>query len=112
MEQQYDFERFLGLISNMSRVETIRMAEQEAERVRQLLYPRKGEKRVGKQSEYSALHYSQLLGGFIFYLKVGSKHGIKPTGITEAEFKSFKPVIEQLVEKRELPPAVLEPFYS
>ncbi len=111
-EQQYDFGHFIGLVSHKSRDEMIRMAEAEAERVKRLLHPRKGERGVGKQSEYLIHHYGTLLGGLIFFLRAGSKHGIKPAGVSEAEFQSFKPVIEELVEKRELPPAALEAFYS
>ena len=112
MEQQFDFGRFLGLVSGKSLDAMTRTAEEEAERVDCVLHPRKGERSLSKQLKYPAQHYSTVLGALIFFLKAGSKHGIKPAGITEAEFQSFKPVIEELVEKRELPPDVLGPFYA
>jgi hypothetical protein len=112
MEHEFDFERFLGRVSDMNLDEITTAAEEEAERVKRLLYPPKGERGVGGQSSYPAHHYHTVLLGFIFFLNAGSRHGIKPGGISEAEFKSFKPVMVKLVEKGELPPTVLEPFYS
>jgi hypothetical protein len=111
-EQEFDFAGFLGRVFNMSLDEMIEAAEKEAERVERLLHPPKGERGVGKRLSYPAHHYSTLLGGFLFFLRAGGKHGIKPTGMTKAEFMSLKPVLEELVEKRDLPPSVLEAFYS
>ena len=111
-KQEFDFAGFLERVFNMRLDEMIDAAEEEAGRVERLLHPPKGERGVGKRQSYPAHHYSTLLAGFLFFLKAGGKHGIKPAGMTEAEFASLKPVVEELVEKRELPPSVLEAFYS
>lgn len=53
-----------------------------------------------------ALEYANDLKGLIFFLN----SGIKPFGVSESVFFSFKPICENLVRKKQLKPEILELF--
>ena len=104
--RQYDFRAFLGSISDLSYPEMILEAEREGTAVERALSPGRGIKGIDKQYKYKAMKYSELLGGFLFFLK----SGIKPAGISDWDFQSFRPVIEKLVEKGQLKSTILSLF--
>lgn len=104
--RQYDFQAFLNSISNLDYFEMIREAEREAMTVERALSPGRGRKGIDKQHKYEAVKYNVLLGGFLFFLKIG----IKPAGVSDLDFQSFRPVIEKLVEKGQLKSTILGLF--
>ena len=103
---QYDFRAFLGSISDSDYLEMIKEAEREAMAVERGLSPGKGVKGIDKQYEYSARKYVELLGGFLFLLR----YGIKPDGVSDYDFPSFRPAIEKLVKKGQLKSTILSLF--
>jgi hypothetical protein len=70
------------------------------------MHPGKGRKGINNEYKDIALEYSRLLGGFLFFLR----GGIKPSALSDAEFCSFRPVIEKLVGKNQLQMSVLDLF--
>ena len=103
---QYDFQAFLNSISDLNYLEMIREAEREGTAVERALSPGKGIKGIDKQYRYKAIKYNELLGGFLFFLK----YGIKPAGVSDLDFCSFRPAIEKLVEKGQLKSTILSLF--
>ena len=104
--RQYDFRAFLNSISDLDYPEVIKEAEREARTVERGLSPGKGVKGIDKQYEYSARKYVELFGGFLFLLM----HGIKPDGVSDYDFLSFRPAIEKLVKKGQLKSTILSLF--
>lgn len=104
--RQYDFQAFLKSISDLSYLEMIREAEREAMAVDHALSPGRGRKGIDKQHKYEAAKYREIQGGFLFFLR----YGIKPAGISDWDFQSFRPVIEKLVEKGQLKSTILSLF--
>ena len=104
--QRYDFQAFLDSITNLNYPEVIREAERETMAVERALSPGRGIKGIDKQYRYKAIKYRELLGGFLFFLR----YGIKPAGISDWDFQSFRPAIEKLVEKRQLKSTILGLF--
>ena len=81
-------------------------AEREAMAVERALSPGRGRKGIEKQYKHRAIEYRELLGGFLFFLR----YGIKPSGVSELDFQSFRPAIEKLVEKGQLKSTILSLF--
>ena len=104
--QPYDFQVFLQTAINLNYSEIINKAEREAEGIDRGLYPGRGRSGISKEYHDPAVYYRKLLGGFLFFLR----QGIKPDGISDSVFASFRPVIERLVEKGELRPEILSLF--
>lgn len=104
--RQYNFPAYLNSISNLDYFEMIREASREATFVESALSPGRGRKGIDKQHEDEAIKYRSLLGAFVFFLR----YGIKPTGITDEDFQSFRPVIEKLVGKGQLKSTILSLF--
>ena len=97
---QYDFRAFLNHISDLDYFEMIREAEREGMSVDRAL------KGIDRQYKYKAIKYRELLGGFLFLLR----YGIKPAGISDLDFHSFRLAIEKLVEKGQLKSTILSLF--
>jgi len=106
MVQIYDFQRFLNRIGNLSLEEMIKETERVGDALQSRLYPGRGRRGLGKEHEFEARMYMERLGRFLFFLRTG----IKPAGISDGEFQSFHPVIEKLVNKGQLKPAILDLF--
>ena len=104
--QQYDFRTFLSSISDLDYPKMIQEARQEGRRVQRALSPGRGIKGIDKQYKYKAQKYEELLRGFVFFLQ----SGIKPAGISDWDFRSFRPAIEKLVEKGQLKSTILSLF--
>jgi hypothetical protein len=104
--EQYNFREFLDSISDLSHPEMILEVEREKRAVDQVLFPGRGVKGIDKQYRDQALKYRELLGGFQFFLGQGNK----PTGISDWDFQSFRPVTEKLIEKGWLQAEVLSLF--
>jgi len=103
---QYDFQAFLNSISDLDYLEMIREAEREGMAVERALSPGRGIKGIDKQYKYKAIKYRDLLGGFLYLLKSGTK----PAGVSDLDFPSFRPAIEKLIEKGQLKSAILSLF--
>jgi len=84
----------------------IQEAEREAIAVERALSPGRGIKGIDKQYKYKATKYRELLGGFLFFLR----YGTKPAGISDWDFQAFRPAIKKLVEKGQLKSAILSLF--
>lgn len=104
--RQYDFQAFLNSISDLDYEKMIHQASQEGMRVQRALSPGRGIKGIDKQYRYKAIKYEELLRDFVFFLG----HGIKPAGISDLDFRSFRPAIEKLVEKGQLKSTILGLF--
>ena len=101
--RRYDFQAFLDSISDLDYLGMIKEAECEAMAVDHALSPGRGRKGIDKQHKYEAAKYREIQGRFLFFLR----YGIKPSGITDEDFQSFRPVIEKLVEKGQLKSTIL-----
>jgi hypothetical protein len=104
--RQYDFQAFLNSISDLDYPKMIQEAGQEGMRVQRVLSPGRGIKGIDKQYKYKAQKYEELLRGFVFFLR----YGTRPSGISDWDFQSFRPVIEKLVEKGQLKSTILSLF--
>ena len=97
---QYDFQRFLSSISDLGLPLMLKEASLEADSLEN------GIKWVDRQYKYKAEEYLRLLKGFVFFLR----EGIKPGGVSEEEFRSFRPAIEKIVDKGQFKPTILDLF--
>jgi len=104
--RQYDFQAFLNSVSDLEYPEMMWEAKREKMAVERGLSPGRGIKGIDKQYRYKAIKYNELLGGFLFLLR----KGIKPAGVSDWDFQSFRPVIEKLVEKGQLQSTILSWF--
>ena len=78
-----DFKEFINNIKDKNCKEIIKLAKKELHRVR--------------ASGEEDTEYAEILRGFLFFMQWGKK----PNAINEQQFQIFKPVLENLVEKRD-----------
>lgn len=108
MYQPYKFQSFLDRVKDLHYPEMIKAAEEEAQLIDGGLYQGRGRRGIRKEYRNLALEYRRLPGGFLFFLR----YGIKPNGVSNAEFHSFKPAIESLVQKGQRKSEILNLFKS
>ena len=108
MYQPYRFPSFLDRVKDLDYLEMIKAAEREAQLIDRGLFPGRGRRGIRKEYRYLALEYRRLLGGFLFFLTVG----MQPNGVSDNEFHSFKPAIENIVQKGQLKSEILDLFKS
>jgi hypothetical protein len=99
----YDFAVFIKAMVGKDYIDILRLAEQEAYEVERRSYNVRGAPRA---REHGSVHYGHELGEFLFFLN----SGMKPAGVSEQTFASYRPVIEVLVERKQLLPSVLKFF--
>jgi hypothetical protein len=92
-----EFEKFVRQIKGESYLSTIQAAEHE--------HARCGSSRRDKDREQKA-QYRVLIGGLLFWLR----HGMRPDGLSDEEFATFRPICEDLVNNNQLKPEALEVF--
>ncbi|MFW5787326.1 MAG: hypothetical protein ACOCQ5_06110 [Halanaerobiales bacterium] len=78
-----DFKEFVDNIKNKSCKEIINVAKKELHRIR--------------ATDDDDTEYAEILRGFLFFLQWGKK----PNAIDDEQFQIFKPVLENLVKKRD-----------
>jgi hypothetical protein len=59
-----------------------------------------------KAGRATRVEYAGLLKGFLFFMQ----HGIKPAGVSDEHFQLFRPVVENLVQKKQMLPEALKLF--
>jgi hypothetical protein len=92
-----EFEKFTRQIKGESYEKIIQEAKHEHSRCRS--------SHRDKDRQQKA-QYRALMSGFLFWLQ----HGIKPTGLSDEEFATFRPICEELVSKNQLAAEALEAF--
>ena len=103
---QYDIQAFLNSISDLDPLEMVWEVRREEAAVQRALSAGRGTKEAGKQYEYKAMKYEQLLRAFVFFLKFGTK----PAGISLWDFCLFRPIAERLVARGQLESSILDLF--
>jgi len=103
MHPPYDICQFIEKIKDNDWHKIIAEAQEEAYRAEQ---GTSGVKGAVKKREAGALDYANDLKGLIFFLG----NGIKPFGVSDSVFHSFKPICKNLVEKKQFNPEVLNLF--
>ena len=78
-------------------------ADRECAAAEALSFRRRGGPRAREQG---SVEYARILKGFLFFLQ----NGVRPGGLSWAEFVLFRPVIARLVEKGQFKPEALQPF--
>jgi hypothetical protein len=99
----YDINKFIERIKDMDYVQILTEAQQEVYRAES---GTSGVKGAVKKRESGALGYAADIKGLIFFLS----SGIKPFGVSDYIFYSFKPIIQNLVNKKQFKPEALEVF--
>jgi hypothetical protein len=92
------FAKFLQTAKGKNRAEVLQLAQRER-------YPYAV---AGKtiEARRPKIDYEALLGGLLFFLR----YGMKPLGISEWDFQLFRPLCEDLVQNKHLPPEVMGMF--
>lgn len=99
----YDIHNFIEIIKDKNYPEIIIEIQNE---IYQAERGTSGVKGAVKKRESGALEYAEDLKGLAFFLG----NGIKPYGVSESVFYSFKPICEKLVEKKQFKPEILKLF--
>lgn len=89
----YNFKEFIYAVKEKDVTEIISIAQHECYEAEQKI--RGGMRGAPKAREEGCPQYVNLLKGLNFFLT----NGIKPGGVSELEFHSFKPIVESLVQK-------------
>lgn len=101
----YDIREFIEKVKDKNYLEIMMDAQREAYGAEQ---GTSGVKGAVKKREDGALKYADDLKGLIFFLG----NGIKPFGVSDSVFHSFKPICENLVNKKQFKPEILEVFQN
>jgi hypothetical protein len=99
----YDFEKFLDRMIGKSYPEILIEAEREADGVERTLTRVRGAR---ERREMGGGQYVAKIGQFLFFMR----HGIKPGGVDEFDFGSYRRVVASLVDRGEMKPSALEIF--
>ena len=99
----YDICEFIERIKDKNYPEIILEAQDEVYRAENGSFGVKGA--VAKRNSGS-IEYASDLKGLIFFLG----NGIKPFGVSDSVFYSFKPICENLVNKKQFKPEILNLF--
>jgi hypothetical protein len=99
----FDIAKFIEKIKDMDYAQILVEAQQEVYRAES---GTSGIKGAVKKREAGALEYAAEVKGLIFFLS----SGIKPAGVSNHIFYSFKPIVQNLVNKKQFKPDALEVF--
>jgi len=99
----YDIHEFIDKVKDKNLFEIISEAQNEVSRAENGSFGVKGA--VAKRNS-GALEYASDLKELIFFLG----NGVKPFGISDSVFYSFKPICENLVNKKQFKPGILDLF--
>ena len=99
----YDINNFIERIKDMDYTQILVEAQQEVYRAES---GTSGVKGAIKKREAGALRYAAEVKGLIFFLNSGTK----PMGVNNHIFYSFKQIVQNLVNKKQLKPEALEVF--
>jgi hypothetical protein len=106
--ERYSIERFVRWVTGRGYLEVIDEADRECgqadEDARRGAYA-KNKAQTASRREYAA-QYAADLRGLLFYLC----QGVKPHGVSDETFQSFRPIFESLVSQGQMKPSVLAPF--
>jgi hypothetical protein len=102
MEGLYDVRKFLDRAKNLDFTELLREVQSSGYAAQRATTGRGSTeaRRMG------AVEFSKVLGGLAFFLQFRSK----PDGLRAEELALFRPIFENLVQKGQLPPSVLDSF--
>jgi hypothetical protein len=105
ISNNYDIKEFLEAMLGKDFNEIFILAEQEAfdAEIRSF-----NVKNAPKTREKGSVTYSRKVGNFLFFLR----QGIRPSGASDEEFSLYRPICEDLVEKQEFQPTVLDLFQN
>lgn len=92
---KYDIYKFLDKIKNKNIHDIIEYGVEEIHKTKRDSYNIKG---ASKNRELGSVEYATELKAFLFFIT----DKIKPLGIDESLFQSFKPICKNLVEKEQL----------
>jgi len=99
----YDISTFIVQVQDKDKGEIIYMARREVAEVRKRSFSVKGAVKARKQG---SIEYAELLKGLIFFLS----SEMKPLGVSDWDFRLFRPLCEKLVKKGQLKSETLELF--
>lgn len=99
----YDITKFIERIKDMDYIQILAEAKEEVYRAESAT---SGVKGSIKKREAGALGYASEIKGLIFFLSTGTK----PFGINDTIFYSFKPIVQNLVNKKQFKSEALEVF--
>jgi len=99
----YNIKEFVEAIKDEDYVEVIRQANLEVGEPERRSFGVKGAIRARQQG---SVEYAAVLKGFLFFMQ----YGVKPAGVTDSHFQLFHPVCENLVQKGQLKPGILNFF--
>jgi hypothetical protein len=105
ISNKFNFQEFLSAIANKDYHELVAAASSEAAEAERCSSSSYG-KGVRKNRELGSGLYCRRVSEFAFFMK----HGIKPGGVDECDFKLYLPICENLVRKGQLPLSILNNF--
>ena len=105
---------FIEAVQNKDYPEIILIANQEVTEAERLSYgprpkakDRPTELQTWKNRKWICQEYVNFLRGFLFFMRCGS---IKPGSVSDGDFQLFRPVCQNLVNKGQLKPDVMNFF--
>jgi len=101
--QPYDINKFIERVKDKDHLAIIAEAQQSVYAAESGTSAVKG---AVKKREAGALEYAADMKGLIFFLG----NGIKPFGVSDHVFQSFKPIVQSLVDRKQLKKEALEVF--
>jgi hypothetical protein len=100
---RYDFKRFIDQVKDKDYPEIVKYAEAELGRVE---HSSRGVRGAPRRRELGSLEYADKVGQFLFFMR---RH-IIPDDVDEFDRQLYRVVVEQLVNKGQLKPEVLDVF--
>lgn len=109
----FDNRKFIEAIQDEEYPEIIRLAQQEAIEADGLSFGQKPEVKdkpmeaqAWENRKWACQQYREFIGAFVFFIR----SRIKPDGIDDSDFQLFRPVCENLVQKGQCRPEVMDYF--
>jgi len=106
--------KFIKAVQDKEHAEIIRMAEEEAMAAERITHgpkpkvkDRPMEAITWENRKWAMQEYGKFLGAFLFFMR---NPVIKPSMTEDWQFHLFRPVCENLVQKKQFPPEVMDFF--
>lgn len=102
--KSFDVQAHLKMVHDLSKFEVIQESNRSYKWAEGVRIPKTN--RDKRSIEYMIHEYVDAVRGLSFFLQCG----MKPGGVNEEVFQSFRPLMENLVKKKQLLPSVLKLF--
>ncbi len=107
ISDSFSLQEFVEAVKGKGADEIIRLAQRDIAEAERISFGVKG---AVKARERGSMDYAGQLGGLVFWLERGHLTATKPDGVSRADFRAFRPIMDALIARGELPPEALDQF--